>query len=184
MWWVCVCSRWTLASEEICRRELNTVVYYESIKREPKIRGIYECRCEKSIRMRSLNTVTPGCFFLWGTALEYHQRQQQHVECWSCCLLFASFLKLGLQILEVFYHIARCPRETWPSRFRFSISFSLKLGLGTASVKEWYQLCRNRFQIANSGVTLPAKAEVTLVPRFASPRRSFFGKVTKSLLSI
>ena len=26
------------------------VVYYESIKREPKIRGIYECRCDGRLR--------------------------------------------------------------------------------------------------------------------------------------
>jgi hypothetical protein len=25
-------------------------VYYESIKREPKIRGIYECRCDERLR--------------------------------------------------------------------------------------------------------------------------------------
>jgi hypothetical protein len=28
------------------------IVYYESIKREPKIRGIYECRCEDVVVSR------------------------------------------------------------------------------------------------------------------------------------
>ncbi len=29
------------------------VVYYESIKREPKIRGIYECRCDERLQTKS-----------------------------------------------------------------------------------------------------------------------------------
>ncbi len=29
-----------------------SVVYYESIKRDPKIRGIYECRCDESVDER------------------------------------------------------------------------------------------------------------------------------------
>jgi hypothetical protein len=28
-------------------------VYYESIKREPKIRGIYECRCDERIQTKT-----------------------------------------------------------------------------------------------------------------------------------
>ncbi len=28
-------------------------VYYESIKREPKIRGIYECRCDERLQTKS-----------------------------------------------------------------------------------------------------------------------------------
>jgi len=29
------------------------IVYYESIKREPKIRGIYECRCDERLQTKS-----------------------------------------------------------------------------------------------------------------------------------
>ncbi len=32
---------------------LNFFVYYESIKREPKIRGIYECRCDERLQTKS-----------------------------------------------------------------------------------------------------------------------------------
>jgi hypothetical protein len=28
-------------------------VYYESIKREPKIRGVYECRCDERLQTKS-----------------------------------------------------------------------------------------------------------------------------------
>ncbi len=28
-------------------------VYYESIKREPKIRGIYECRCDERLQTKT-----------------------------------------------------------------------------------------------------------------------------------
>ena len=28
-------------------------VYYESIKREPKIRGIYECRCDERLKTKN-----------------------------------------------------------------------------------------------------------------------------------
>jgi hypothetical protein len=28
------------------------IVYYESIKREPKIRGIYECRCDERLQTK------------------------------------------------------------------------------------------------------------------------------------
>jgi hypothetical protein len=31
----------------------GNVVYYESIKREPKIRGIYECRCDERLQTKS-----------------------------------------------------------------------------------------------------------------------------------
>jgi len=30
-------------------------VYYKSIKREPKIRGIYECRCDERLQTKSLS---------------------------------------------------------------------------------------------------------------------------------
>ncbi len=33
----------------------KTVVYYESIKREVKIRGIYECRCDKDYKIKLRN---------------------------------------------------------------------------------------------------------------------------------
>jgi hypothetical protein len=42
-------------------------VYYESIKREPKIRGIYECRCDERLQTKSkeftrlANTGLFGC---------------------------------------------------------------------------------------------------------------------------
>jgi len=29
------------------------IVYYESIKREPKIRGIYECRCDERLQTKT-----------------------------------------------------------------------------------------------------------------------------------
>ncbi len=32
--------------------ELLFRVYYESIKREPKIRGIYECRCDERLQTK------------------------------------------------------------------------------------------------------------------------------------
>jgi hypothetical protein len=35
------------------RRKEDVYVYYESIKREPKIRGIYECRCDESLQTKS-----------------------------------------------------------------------------------------------------------------------------------
>ena len=34
--------------------EVNKLnVYYESIKREPKIRGIYECRCDERLQTKT-----------------------------------------------------------------------------------------------------------------------------------
>ena len=30
-----------------------TLVYYESIKRDPKIRGIYECRCDERLQTKT-----------------------------------------------------------------------------------------------------------------------------------
>ena len=32
---------------------LDLFVYYESIKRDPKIRGIYECRCDKRLQTKT-----------------------------------------------------------------------------------------------------------------------------------
>jgi hypothetical protein len=36
-----------------CPERVRFVVYYESIKREPKIRGIYECRCDERLQTKS-----------------------------------------------------------------------------------------------------------------------------------
>ncbi len=50
-------NSWNLASLNL---EMSTVlffkhfiVYYESIKREPKIRGIYECRCDERLQTKT-----------------------------------------------------------------------------------------------------------------------------------
>ena len=32
-------------------------VYYESIKREPKIRGIYECRCDERLQTKTMEVM-------------------------------------------------------------------------------------------------------------------------------
>ena len=39
------------------RRRIK-VVYYESIKREPKIRGIYECRCNGRLQTKRFTRLT------------------------------------------------------------------------------------------------------------------------------
>ena len=36
-----------------CTKLRESFVYYESIKREPKIRGIYECRCDERLQTKS-----------------------------------------------------------------------------------------------------------------------------------
>jgi hypothetical protein len=36
------------------KRCLVYFVYYESIKRDPKIRGIYECRCDERLQTKSV----------------------------------------------------------------------------------------------------------------------------------
>jgi hypothetical protein len=36
------------------------VVYYESIKREPKIRCIYECRCDERLQTKNSNLHSHG----------------------------------------------------------------------------------------------------------------------------
>ena len=43
--------RWVSVRIRGDRRPL--FVYYESIKREPKIRGIYECRCDERLQTKS-----------------------------------------------------------------------------------------------------------------------------------
>ncbi len=40
-----------LRVSQTLKRELE--VYYESIKREPKIRGIYECRCDERLQTKT-----------------------------------------------------------------------------------------------------------------------------------
>jgi len=37
------------------RIQIRIVVYYESIKREPKIRGISECRCDEDYKLKVRN---------------------------------------------------------------------------------------------------------------------------------
>ncbi len=37
----------------ICLLFVYLFVYYESIKRDPKIRGIYECRCDERLQTKS-----------------------------------------------------------------------------------------------------------------------------------
>ena len=49
MRWVSVRTRGD--NESISRIQFE--VYYESIKREPKIRGIYECRCDERLQTKT-----------------------------------------------------------------------------------------------------------------------------------
>ena len=46
------------------------VVYYESIKREPKIRGIYECRCDERLQTKTkeFTRLTYTGFFLFSAS--------------------------------------------------------------------------------------------------------------------
>jgi hypothetical protein len=46
---VCHASHTLILQEFI----MKLVVYYESIKREPKIRGIYECRCDERLQTKT-----------------------------------------------------------------------------------------------------------------------------------
>ena len=38
---------------ESMKGKLRLEVYYESIKREPKIRGMYECRCDERLQTKT-----------------------------------------------------------------------------------------------------------------------------------
>ena len=38
--------------DEVNRREVRLVVYYESIKRELKTRPMYECRCDERLKTK------------------------------------------------------------------------------------------------------------------------------------
>ena len=61
MHWVARQNKLELPNDE---EEVNNiiVVYYEWIKREPKIRGLYECRCDE--RLQTITCGTVGfCFF-------------------------------------------------------------------------------------------------------------------------
>jgi len=48
----------------------NILVYYESIKREPKIRGIYECRCDERGSLSVVRIPSHITVFLTGSPLE------------------------------------------------------------------------------------------------------------------
>ncbi len=53
-------------TEEYCLR-----VYYESIKREPKIRGIKKCRCDERLKLKQRNlraSHTLGWSWNWNTS--------------------------------------------------------------------------------------------------------------------
>jgi hypothetical protein len=48
------------------RQPKKDYVYYESIKREPKIRGIYECRCDERLQTKPKKfTRLPYTFFFF-----------------------------------------------------------------------------------------------------------------------
>jgi hypothetical protein len=52
------------------RKEVKFVVYYESIKREPKIRGIKKCRCDERLKLKQRNlraSHTLGWSWNWNT---------------------------------------------------------------------------------------------------------------------
>jgi hypothetical protein len=42
-----------VAVVELANSKNFFIVYYESIKREPKIRGIYECRCDERLQTKT-----------------------------------------------------------------------------------------------------------------------------------
>ncbi len=51
-------------------REQREIVYYESIKREPKIRGIKKCRCDERLKLKQRNlraSHTLGWSWNWNT---------------------------------------------------------------------------------------------------------------------
>jgi len=73
-WYECRCDERLQTS--------NIVVYYESIKREPKIKSIYECRCDERLQTKSkLN----GFDFFWNLKnteenKKKHGREQKNTE--------------------------------------------------------------------------------------------------------
>ncbi len=49
---------------------IGVLVYYESIKREPKIRGIKKCRCDERLKLKQRNLRvyhTLGWSWNWNT---------------------------------------------------------------------------------------------------------------------
>ncbi len=54
--------------------DTSYVVYYESIKRESKIRGIYECRCDERLQTKSkeftLLVYTGFCIFVYYESMK------------------------------------------------------------------------------------------------------------------
>ena len=56
--------------EPVMCRVFGRIVYYESIKRELKIRGIYECRCDERLQTKLRNlraSHTLGWSWNWNT---------------------------------------------------------------------------------------------------------------------
>ena len=50
-----VCSESVMCSVSVCEQcwSIVEIVYYESIKRELKIRGIYKCRCDERLQTKT-----------------------------------------------------------------------------------------------------------------------------------
>jgi hypothetical protein len=58
---------------------VKVIVYYESIKREPKIRGIYECRCDERLQTKTKEfTRLPYT----GLVLELENKEKDEVNKW------------------------------------------------------------------------------------------------------
>ncbi len=68
---LCTCVREEGVDGEAPRSETPFLeVYYESIKREPKIRGIYECRCDERWQTKTKEfTRLPYTFFIPGSSV-------------------------------------------------------------------------------------------------------------------
>ena len=47
------CALQSKGPEFVKAHQVYLFVYYESIKREPKIRGIYECRCDERLQTKT-----------------------------------------------------------------------------------------------------------------------------------
>ena len=58
-------GHWWIALAELLKLQRNgqfpdeLIVYYESIKRELKIRGIYECRCDERLQTKTKRFTLP-----------------------------------------------------------------------------------------------------------------------------
>jgi hypothetical protein len=66
-------------------------VYYESIKREPKIRGMYECRCHERLQTKSKEFTR-----LAYTGLKVYAQNPQVRWAWVSCEPFSKFPKIAL----------------------------------------------------------------------------------------